>query len=75
MSVDLVAKPPVAGGEQGGDAVVTRLSTPRAISALYEEMEHIDVPVYPEIPERRRDRGILVIEDPTEQQQQQQQQR
>jgi hypothetical protein len=38
-------------------------------------MEHIDVPVYPEIPERRRDRGILVIEDPTEQQQQQQQQR
>jgi transglutaminase-like putative cysteine protease len=55
--------------------VVTRPSVPRAISALYEEMEHIDVPVYPEIPERRRDRGILVIEDPTEQQQQQQQQR
>ena len=54
--------------------VVTRPSIPRAISALYEEMEHIDVPVYPEIPERRRDRGILVIEDPTEQQQQQQQQ-
>ena len=55
--------------------VVTRPSVPRAISALYEEMEHIDVPVYPEIPERRRDRGILVIEDPAEQQQQQQQQR
>ena len=54
--------------------VVTRPSIPRAISALYEEMEHIDVPVYPEIPERRRDRGILVIEDPAEQQQQQQQQ-
>jgi transglutaminase-like putative cysteine protease len=55
--------------------VVTRPSIPKAISALYEEMEHIDVPVYPEIPERRRDRGILVIEDQTEQQQQQQQQR
>jgi len=27
VSVDLVEKPPVAGGEQGGDAVVTRLST------------------------------------------------
>jgi transglutaminase-like putative cysteine protease len=54
--------------------VVTRPSIPKAISALYEEMEQIDVPVYPEIPERRRERGILVIEDQTEQQQQQQQQ-
>jgi transglutaminase-like putative cysteine protease len=52
--------------------VVTRPSAPKAISALYEEMEHIDVPVYPEIPERRRDRGILLIEDSAEQQQQQQ---
>jgi transglutaminase-like putative cysteine protease len=54
--------------------VVTRLSIPKAISALYEEMEHIDVPVYPEIPERRRDRGIAIIEGPPEQEQQQQQQ-
>src|SRR5262245_2916824 len=54
--------------------VITRPSMPKGISALYEEMEHIDVPVYPEIPERRRDRGVLLIEDPTEQQQQQQQQ-
>ncbi len=50
--------------------VVTRPSAPKAISALYEEMEQIDVPVYPEIPERRRDRGILMIEDAGEQQQQ-----
>jgi transglutaminase-like putative cysteine protease len=54
--------------------VLTRPSMPKGISALYEEMEQIDVPVYPEIPERRRDRGVLLIEDPTEQQQQQQQQ-
>jgi transglutaminase-like putative cysteine protease len=51
--------------------VVTRPSTPKAIAALYEELEHIDVPVFPEIPERRRDRSILLVEDPAEQQQQQ----
>ena len=51
--------------------VVTRPSVPKAISALYEEMEQLDVPVYPEIPERRRDRGILMIEDAGDQQQQQ----
>jgi transglutaminase-like putative cysteine protease len=50
--------------------VVTRVSARKPISTLYEEMEHIDVPVYPEIPERRRDRGIVVIEDAAEQQQQ-----
>jgi hypothetical protein len=54
--------------------VVTRISAPRPISALYEEMEHIDMPVYPEIPERRRDRGIaMIVDDSVEQQQQQQQ--
>jgi len=53
--------------------VVTRPSAPKAIAALYEEMEHIDVPVFPEIPERRRDRTITLVEDPAEQQQQQQQ--
>ena len=57
-----------------GAHVVTRVSARKPISTLYEEMEHIDVPVYPEIPERRRDRGIVVIEDAAEQQQQQQQQ-
>jgi len=57
---------------EGLDAqVFTRDSAQKAISALYEEMEQIDVPVYPEIPERRRDRGIIAIEDPAEQQQQQ----
>ena len=54
--------------------VVTRVSAPKPISALYEEMEHIDVPVYPEIPERRRDRGIAIIVDDSVEQQQQQQQ-
>ena len=36
-------------------AVRTQESTPKDISALHEEMEQIDVPVYQEIPERRRD--------------------
>ena len=52
--------------------VVTRPSALKAIATLYEEMEHIDVPVFPEIPERRRDRSIILVEDPAEQQQQQQ---
>jgi transglutaminase-like putative cysteine protease len=51
--------------------VITRVSAPKAISALYEEMEHIDVPVYPDIPERRRERGLVIIDDSVEQQQQQ----
>ncbi len=50
--------------------VVTRPSGQKAIAALYEEMEHIDVPVFPEIPERRRARGVVVIEEQAEQQQQ-----
>jgi transglutaminase-like putative cysteine protease len=37
-------------------AVRTQESAPKAISALHEEMEQIDVPVYQDIPERRRDR-------------------
>jgi len=52
--------------------VITRPSAHKAISALYEEMGHIDLPVYPEIPERRRDRNILVVEDEVAQQQQEQ---
>ncbi len=33
-------------------------------------MEHIDLPVFPEIPERRRDRNVIVVEDEAAQQQQ-----
>ena len=36
--------------------VRTQASTPKDISALHEEMEQIDVPVYQEVPERRGDR-------------------
>jgi hypothetical protein len=34
-------------------------------------MEQIDVPVFPEIPERRRSRNVAIIEEQAEQQQQQ----
>jgi transglutaminase-like putative cysteine protease len=37
-------------------AVRTQESAPKDISALHEEMEQIDVPVYQEVPERRADR-------------------
>jgi transglutaminase-like putative cysteine protease len=53
--------------------VITRPSTPKAIAALHEELEQIDVPVFPEIPERRRDRGLIIVDDGVEHQQQQQQ--
>lgn len=43
--------------------VVTRRSAQKAISALNEELEQIDVPVFPEIPERRRDRNIMLVDD------------
>jgi transglutaminase-like putative cysteine protease len=36
--------------------VRTQESAPKDISALHEEMEQIDVPVYQEVPERRGDR-------------------
>src|SRR4029453_17725206 len=54
-------------------AVRTQESAPKDISALHEEMEQIDVPVYQEIPERRRDRsrpaaaGIAAPEQPAPQ--------
>jgi transglutaminase-like putative cysteine protease len=63
--------------EEALDAtVVTRPSQQRAAASLREDLEHIDLPVFPEIPERRRDRSIhvLMIEDEVSQQQQQQQQ-
>ena len=50
--------------------VFTRPAGQKAISTLYEEMEHIDLPVFPEIPDRRRDRSIIMIEDAAAQQQQ-----
>ncbi len=52
--------------------VRTQLSSPKHISALHEEMEQIDVPVYQEIPERRRDPAVLAAEEAAAQQQQQQ---
>jgi len=53
--------------------VRTQESTPKDISALHEEMEQIDVPVYQEIPERRRDRLKLAAEEIAAQQQQEEQ--
>jgi transglutaminase-like putative cysteine protease len=44
-------------------AVRTQESAPKDISALHEEMEQIDVPVYQEIPDRRRDRPRLAAEE------------
>jgi transglutaminase-like putative cysteine protease len=55
--------------------VITQPSSPKPISALHEELEQIEVPAYPEIPERRRDRArMLVLDNAADQQQQQQQQ-
>ncbi|HSE02713.1 MAG TPA: transglutaminase family protein [Methylomirabilota bacterium] len=51
--------------------VRTQESAPKDISALHEEMEQIDVPVYQEIPERRRDRLKLAAEEIAAQQQEQ----
>ena len=70
-------------GLHGGNAdetlrteVRTQESSPKDISALHEEMEQIDVPVFQEIPERRRDRLKQAAEEiaALEQQQQQTQQ-
>jgi transglutaminase-like putative cysteine protease len=51
--------------------VRTEPTAQKAISALNEELTHIDLPVFPEIPERRRDRNVLVVDDDITQQQQQ----
>ena len=63
--------------EQLEAVVVTRPSVPKDISALHEELSAIDLPVFQEIPERRRDNPgvVLLLEDAASQQQQQQQQR
>jgi transglutaminase-like putative cysteine protease len=51
--------------------VRTQASTPKDISALHEEMEQIDVPVYQEVPERRGDRLRQAAEEIAAQEQQQ----
>jgi transglutaminase-like putative cysteine protease len=51
-------------------AVRTQEAAPKDISALHEEMEQIDVPVYQEIPERRRDRLKAAADEIAAQQQQ-----
>ena len=51
--------------------VRTQASTPKDISALHEEMEQIDVPVYQEVPERRGDRLRQAAEEIAAQAQQQ----
>jgi transglutaminase-like putative cysteine protease len=51
--------------------VRTQESSPKDISALHEEMEQIDVPVYQEVPERRGDRLKEAAEEIASQDQQQ----
>ena len=51
--------------------VFTRHSEQKAIAALREDLEHIDLPVFQEIPERRRERNVLIVEEEIQQQQQQ----
>ena len=55
--------------------VLTRVSSRKDVSALHEEMEQIDLPVFQEIPERRRERDVIAAEEVAAQQQQQQSQR
>ncbi|HSB42677.1 MAG TPA: transglutaminase family protein [Methylomirabilota bacterium] len=50
--------------------VRTQESAPKDISALHEEMEQIDVPVFQEIPERRRDHLKAAADEIVAQQQQ-----
>jgi transglutaminase-like putative cysteine protease len=59
--------------EQLRTGVRTQEATPKDISALHEEMEQIDVPVFQEIPERRRDRLKQAAEEIAAEEEQQQQ--
>ena len=54
--------------------VLTRQSAPKAIATLHEEVEHIDLPVYQEIPGRTHEWSSALVDDGVAQQQQQQQQ-
>jgi transglutaminase-like putative cysteine protease len=51
--------------------VHTRRSAPKPIAALHEEVEHIDLPVFQEIPARSHDWTGAVMDDAAAQQQQQ----
>ena len=53
---------------------IMRRSAPKAISTLHEEVEHIDLPVFQEIPGRTHDWTSTVVEDAVAQHQQQQRQ-
>jgi transglutaminase-like putative cysteine protease len=53
--------------------VLTSRSSPKAIAALHEEVEHIDLPVFQEIPARVHEWTGAIVEDAVAQQQQQQQ--
>jgi hypothetical protein len=67
--------PPNKGIDRGNaeealDAqVITRVAARKDVSALHEEMEQIDLPVFQEIPERRRERDIIAAEEAAAQQQ------
>jgi len=52
--------------------VRTRPSAPKAVAALQEEVEHIDLPVFQEIPARSHDWASAVAEDAVAQRQEQQ---
>jgi transglutaminase-like putative cysteine protease len=70
--------PPNKGIYRGNAAEIlhtgvrTQESAPKHIAALHEEMEQIDVPVYQEIPERRRDRPKATAEEIAAEEHQQQ---
>jgi transglutaminase-like putative cysteine protease len=49
--------------------VLTTVSSPKAVSALHEEIRQIDLPVYREIPERPADRAPTALEVAEAQQQ------
>lgn len=51
--------------------VHTRRSGPKPVAVLHEEVEHIDLPVFQEIPARSHDWTSAVVEDAAAQQQQQ----
>ena len=53
--------------------VFTEVTAGTAVSSLREEVRHIDLPVFPEVPQRRMD-GMTAADEAAAQQQQQQQQ-
>ena len=67
--------PPNKGIYRGGAkealraGVLTEVTTGTAVSSLREKVRHIDLPVFPELPQRRMDR-LTVAEEAIAQQQQ-----